>query len=390
MAESSKRAIIYVFSGTGNTFITAEKTARALFEKGIQTDLYRVCSQDSQMYQSAFYRCEEDGKLTAACPESFDLNTEGCLLSSEFGIVPNPNHYDLAGFAYPIHAFNTPQIFLRFVKQLPSLNDDKKGSLGFIFKTSGEPFKPNASSSRTLAYFLKKKGYLPCMDLHILMPYNIMFRYPDAMAKQMYLHMEQLSCRLAEDVANAVFNYVPIQTLRFNPLITFMSYIFRIQWPAAKVNGKLHAVKSNLCVGCGACVKNCPTSNIELQPLVISANETRMIPKIGFHCTMCMECTMVCPKAAINPGFLTPWKVNPKWDFDRILNDVTIPSNWTDDANAGYFKLFRKYFAEPEVIDSTFQQEIQPEDIIIPNPMDFSEDEDEAIDAPSYKELPLH
>ena len=99
---------------------------------------------------------------------------------------------------------------------------------------------------------------------------------------------------------------------------------------------------------------------------------------------------MVCPKAAINPGFLTPWKVNPNWDFDRILNDNTIPSNWTDDPNAGYFKLFRKYFNEQELTDTTLQQELPPEDIIIPNPMDFSEEEDEAIDAPSYKELPLH
>lgn len=390
MSKSRKRAIIYVFSGTGNTFIAAEKTARSLFLKGIMTDLYRVCTQDAAMYQAAYYRCDEEGNLTAGCSASLDLNSEGSLLSSEFGIVPDPNAYDLAGFAYPIHAFNTPQIFLRFVKQLPLLNARKQGALGFIFKTSGEPFKPNASSSRTLAYFLKKKGFLPCMDLHILMPYNIMFRYPDAMAKQMYLHMEQLTAFLAEDVANIVLEQYPVKTLKFNPLITLMSYIFRIQWPAANVNGLLHSVKNNLCVGCGLCAKNCPTSNIQLEEVAFHDHQTKELPKIGSNCTMCMECTMVCPKAAINPGFLTPWKVNPSWNFDKILNDDTIPSNWTDDPNAGYFKLFRKYFAEPEVIDSTFQQEIQPEDIIIPNPMDFSEEEDEAMDAPSYKELPLH
>ena len=390
MSKSRKRAIIYVFSGTGNTFIAAEKTARSLFLKGIMTDLYRVCTQDAAMYQAAYYCCDEEGNLTAGCSAALDLNSKGYLLSSEFGIVPDPNAYDLAGFAYPIHAFNTPQIFLRFVKHLPALSSDKKGSIGFIFKTSGEPFKPNASSSRTLAYFLKKKGFLPCMDLHILMPYNIMFRYPDAMAKQMYLHMEQLTAYLAEDISNLVFEKTSPQALKFNPLITLMSYIFRIQWPAANVNGLLHSAKSNLCVGCGLCVQNCPTSNIQLQPQDLKEHQTKMLPKIGSNCTMCMECTMVCPKAAINPGFLTPWKVNPSWNFERILNDESIPSNWTDDPNAGYFKLFRKYFAKQDINDLQIQDVIQPEDIIIPNPMDFSDEEDEAIDAPSYKELPLH
>ena len=401
MSQANKRAIIYVFSGTGNTFITAEKAAKALSEKGIQTDLYRVCTQDSDLYQSAFYRFDCNGSLTAQCPASLNLRSEddhvsekevqGCLISEEFGIVPDPNSYDLAGFAYPIHAFNTPQIFLRFVKHLPVLDPDKTGSLGFIFKTSGEPFKPNASSSYTLSRFLKKKGYIPCIDMHILMPYNIMFRYPDAMAKQMYLHMETLVSKLADEVSNDLMNAENVQRLRFNPLITLMTYLFRIQWPAANVNGVLHKVKTSECIGCGLCVENCPTGNIKM-----IGDGMKRIPKIGLNCAMCMECTMFCPKAAINPGFLTPWKVNPSWNFEKILNDESIPSNWTDDPKAGYFKLFRKYFSEKENedqkdmnMDLYLDEPTFLEETIIPELMDPTMDEDENEES-TYKEIPLH
>lgn len=401
MSQASKRAIIYVFSGTGNTFITAEKAAKDLSEKGIQTDLYRVCTQDSDLYRSAFYRSDINGNYIAECPASLNLRSNnepvlenaiyGCLLSQEFGIIPDPNSYDLAGFAYPIHAFNTPQIFLRFVKQLPVLNPDKTESLGFIFKTSGEPFKPNASSSYTLAHFLKKKGYIPCIDMHILMPYNIMFRYPDAMAKQMYLHMETLVSKLADKVSDSLANAEDIQKLRFNPLITFMSFLFRIQWPAANLNGVLHKVKKSDCVGCGLCADHCPTGNIKM------IDGMKHIPKIGSNCTMCMECTMICPKAAINPGFLTPWKVNPKWNFEKILNDEEIPSNWTDDPKAGYFKLFRKYFSEtdeddqPDItVDLYLDEPTFLEDTIIPELMDSPMDEDDDTETVTYKEIPLH
>ena len=57
-----------------------------------------------------------------------------------------------------------------------------------------------------------------------------------------------------------------------------------------------------------------------------------------------MNCTMNCPTGAINPGFLTPWKVNGAWDFEKLMADDSIPDNWTDNENARYFKLFRNYY----------------------------------------------
>ncbi len=352
--EKQKRAIIYVFSGTGNTLIAAQHTAWALFHNGIYTDIYRIVSVESYIYQYAYLRMNEDGKFTAcSASEKLTLDSskrlaplkesvndiKGSLISEEFGIVPDPNSYDIAGFAYPIHAFNAPKFFLRFVKHLPALSDEKNGMPAFVFKTSGEPFKPNASSSRTLTHILKKKGYQPEFGLHMLMPYNIMFRYPKEMAKQMYLHTDMMSKKLADAVSNE-----KIKKPRYNPFISIFAFILRIQWFAAWFNGPLHKTNKHKCVGCEICVKNCPTGNIKMVPLRKDPNQT--IPKMGWKCTMCMNCTMGCPKGAISPGFLTPWKVNPKWNFDQLMADDSISSNWTDSPDAGYFKLFRKYYSK--------------------------------------------
>ena len=38
--------------------------------------------------------------------------------------------YDLVGFGYPIHAFNVPEAFVRYIKTLPNVNHKKY----FIYK----------------------------------------------------------------------------------------------------------------------------------------------------------------------------------------------------------------------------------------------------------------
>lgn len=296
--QESKKVIVYIFSGTGNTLIAGEMLKTELRKLNMEADIFRVTSQAST--------------------------------------VPDPNNYDLAGFAYPIHAFNAPSFFQKFVKNLPALKDGKKGMPAFIFKTSGEPFAPNHASSYSLCKILRRKGFVPGTDMHMLMPYNIMFRYPDAMAKQMYIHTGAMAEKLARQIAAGEW-----QRLKFNPVTVCFSYLLRLQWFGAWINGPMITAKKELCISCGKCVKLCPAANIEM---VQNAKSEKLLPKFHGKCTMCMGCTMGCPKGAINPGFLTPWKVNGNWNFEKLMADETIPSNWTDTESAGYFKLFRKYY----------------------------------------------
>ena len=374
--DHKKKAIIFVFSGTGNTLKAAEAVAEKLQSFQIVTEIVPADLsvsperkpgaglEHTKTFDTSDSPEKNPGSLerpglihTSDSPEKNPGSLpEGSLKQTGFEEgtaqkVPDPNGYDMALFAYPVHAFNTPRYFLRFVRSLPDLEGEKRGMPAYVFKTSGEPFRPNRASSFALFRILKKKGFQPQSDMHMLMPYNIMFRYPDAMAKQMYLHTtgpmaEALARQVAEGRA---------ERIRFNPLRVLVSWMFRLQWFGALINGPMIHADKNRCSRCGLCANRCPARNIRMKAEPSPAgrnpeNPARNIrmketPSFGWKCTMCMRCAMECPKDAIKPGFLTLWKVNPSWNFEKLMEDETIPASWTDSENPGYFKLFRKYYS---------------------------------------------
>lgn len=286
-----QRAIIYVFSGTKNTLLTAKMIKDSFELSGVSTIIYEI--------------------------------------EKPFADVPHPKDFDFVGFAYPVHAFNSPQFFLQFVKTLPSAN--KKA---FIIKTSGEPFHINDASSQKLYKLLNSKGYDVILDKHLLMPYNIVFRYSDSLAKQMHTYNERLCASLVSDFLSekrAAFKY----KLRHRAT----SAVFRIQWIGAKLNGRIYKADKK-CDLCMFCVNNCPTNNISL-------NSGKL--RFDGECTMCMRCVMLCPKDAIIPGILRFWKVNGAYDFNRILSDDSIKSDFINPNTKGYFRLFKNYYRKADV-----------------------------------------
>ena len=286
-----QRAIIYVFSGTKNTLLTAKMVGGAFENLRVSTTIYEV--------------------------------------AKPFDDVPSPNDFDYVGFAYPVHAFNSPQFFLNFVKTLPDAN--KKA---FIIKTSGEPFHLNDASSHKLYNLLISKGFDVTLDKHLLMPYNIVFRYNDELAKQMYMYNQKLCELFASDVLNG-----KRKEFHFKLRHIITSAVFRIQWVGAIINGRIYRIDKSKCNDCMLCLKGCPTKNISLK------NE-----KLCFDsaCAMCMKCVMFCPVDAINPGILRFWKVNGAYNFERMLNDSKIKGNFINEDTKGYFRLFKKYYRKAD------------------------------------------
>jgi formate hydrogenlyase subunit 6/NADH:ubiquinone oxidoreductase subunit I len=72
--------------------------------------------------------------------------------------------------------------------------------------------------------------------------------------------------------------------------------------------------------------------------------------KFGWKCTMCMRCIMYCPQKAITAGLIEPLAIHGAYDFKRILNDSSIPSDYILNCKKGFFKHFRKYAREIEAL----------------------------------------
>ena len=288
------KAVIYCFSGTGNTRIVSDMVARELGKKNIETDVF---SFDYKSYSNTEY--------------------------------PSPSDYDIVGIAYPIYGFNAPYLVNRFVKKLCA---SKTGQRAFVIKTSGEPFKMNNPSSSYIKRTLYKKGYNVTYEKHFLMPYNIMFRYPDALAKQMYCYADSYSTISAAKIAEG-----EKQLYKVGPFSAFASFICKLVWIGGPIIGLTYKAKKSKCTKCGLCARKCPMGNISM-----TKKDGR--PKFHGHCMICMRCVMKCPFDAINAGILNPWKVNGSYKFDEILSNESITSNFVNSNTKGYFKNFNVYF----------------------------------------------
>ena len=239
--------------------------------------------------------------------------------------VPDVSAYDLIGIGYPIHAFNAPKTFVKTVKSLPKANKDY-----FFFKVSGEPFAINNSSSVTLARILRRKGYKKVGEKHFLMPYNIIFRYKDEIAKQMVLYLPALCKAFVDDLLEN-----KAETIKYGFFSRLATFFFKIEWIAPFVNAPLVHFNKR-CVKCNKCLNDCPEQAIYL-------NKKGKFRIHATKCAMCMRCTLHCPTNAIAFGIMNPWKVNGDFGYARLLKDEAVNPDYINHQTKGYFRKFNKY-----------------------------------------------
>lgn len=287
-----KKCIIYCFSGTGNTKRVAQSVLTELAAYDYEGEVFSI--------------------------------TYNAYKQKQF---PNPNEYDLIGIAYPGHAFNAPHLFNKFVKRLPKA---ERGQQAFIVKSSGEPFSVNNSSSGAAKRYLRKKGYNLTYEKHYLMPYNIMFRYPNGLAKQMYLYQEQMAKSSAKKIVEG-----KKELLRPNIGSLIMCFLGKIEWFGAWFNGLFYKVDTRKCIKCGKCAHNCPAQNITFKDGKYH---------FGNHCTLCCGCTLGCPTNAIKMGILNGLKVNGPYKFKNLTSNKEVSGNYVNDQTTGYYKKFNKYY----------------------------------------------
>lgn len=253
------KAVICYFSGTGNTKRIVDEYVRVFSERGVEVE---VC------------------------------NIEKSAGGIDFGDC------DLAGFAYPIWAFNAPKIVLDFAK---ALEKSERTVRSFIVKTSGEPVRLNDASSNKLVKLLKKKNFAVLNEYHYCMPYNIIFRHSRKMAHRMWQAAQEIIPLDCDELLSGEER--KIKKVAFGNLLTGA---LRIQQWGGRFNGRYYKVYDDMCVHCNKCVNNCPVGNITVTD-----------GKFGFgkKCLMCMRCAFECPKNAIKIGLFEKWKVNGAYSF---------------------------------------------------------------------------
>lgn len=280
-----RSCIIYVFSGTGNTMRVAEKYAEAL-----------------------------------------KMETRIVEITASYANLPLPDDFSLVGIGYPVHAFNAPQIVHRFAKHL-SCNEKKNL---FIFHTGGEGLPFNDSSSAELRIILRKH-FTILSERHYVMPYNMIFRHSDAMVRHMVTYMERLvRLHAVSLMTSTAEKHIPM------PLRHLISILFRIEWIYAVCQARMMKAGSS-CTGCGLCARMCPMGNITMKDGK---------PVFSSSCSLCVRCSFSCPMNAISIGLLDGWKVNGKYQFERIMQDSslrdTIPIKELPFIYRGYYRRCEK------------------------------------------------
>jgi ferredoxin/flavodoxin len=284
------KVILYVFSGTGNTLNVA-----SLYKKYLHADVtvYRVSQKSSA--------------------------------------APSPEGYDLVGIGYPIHAFYAPEPIVNFVKSLPPVAYRRT----FIFKSSGEGLHVNDGSSRKILKILAKKGYDVVGERHIVMPYNMIYRHSDEMAKQMWIYAKALVDLHSRQLESFKRERVHLST----PLTFLAPLIGVIEQKFAHIHGPMFKVDPKKCINCGKCVSVCPQNNITVEDGKY---------KFGKSCVLCMGCSFGCPKSAINVGIFKFWKVNGSYRVEELAKDETIPFPLVPDRAKGVYRLYKKYYREAD------------------------------------------
>lgn len=246
------------------------------------------------------------------------------------------DNYDYIGLGYPIYAFNTPKIFVKYFSSL-NLNPNAKY---FIYKNSGETYAANNSSSWQLKHILKKNKCELIDEHHFVMPYNIHFRFEDNCIKEMLHYDDKLADIMVYEITHNIHSII-----KTNFIYNVNSWIFLIQRTGAKINHSFYKVDLNKCIHCNLCINSCPTKNIEIK-------EDGSF-KFKNNCLMCMRCSLDCPADAIKIGLLEMWHVNKPYNFNQILNNKELDGHFIKENQKGFFKCYIKTYRE---IDETYDK----------------------------------
>jgi ferredoxin/flavodoxin len=248
------QAVIYWFSGTGNS--------------------YRVATLAAERFEAA-------GLRAATRP-------------IEEGLHPDHATARIHGFAYPVYGLGMPDIMRRFMKALPPVN----GTAAFATCAIGD-YRPEPRGAlrgyEGIAIYqarsiLGRRGYRVVADEAVHTPQNWFLVNPACKPE-----VNDAICAVADaQVVGAVGDILRSSGRRKNTafiwrvLSTLLYWLFIL---AGRRGMGLMLYARSSCNGCGLCAAKCPARTIAMQG---------GRPSWGLSCENCMRCVVTCPRRAVH------------------------------------------------------------------------------------------
>ncbi|MDR2939938.1 MAG: EFR1 family ferrodoxin [Clostridiales bacterium] len=247
------KAVIFYFSGTGNTWYVSKKLAFYLNQVDIETKFYSIETIDSRQ---ANQLVEEN---------------------------------DIVLFGYPVYATYIPEPMLNFVDSLDNVVMKTAGVFCTRYLFSGD-------CAKLLCALLNEKGFIPKWSVHFKLPNNLNcgpFSFAPITNDPEILHNKlRKTFGPIKHLAKCIYkDKVYLQD--FNGFIKNISKVtrpnndlnkYRVKW------GGIFSINAEKCSSCGQCARQCPTQNIKKVNFNYSIED---------NCVACQRCYNFCPNAAI-------------------------------------------------------------------------------------------
>lgn len=290
--KAYKSVTIAYFSGTGGTKLAAEYLEQKWKERGIQTTMQVIGSEQPGQ-----------GKET-----------------------------DLFIVLSPVYAARLASIVEDWLSKLSKVS---RIPAAVISVSAGGEISPNTACRIPSKRLLQQKGYTVIYETMLVMPSNFGVQTPPELAKQLITVLPHKVSGIVSDLLAGTERIT--QPIRKDRCFSFLG---RGEHLGARLFGKSIRVTED-CTQCGLCQKNCPTKNIRGEGT----------PQFGFRCIMCCKCVYLCPVQAIKPKLFPAFEDG--YDLDK-MKEFVAEGEATGKEDSLAWKGVREYLQEGlKTVDSS-------------------------------------
>ena len=192
------------------------------------------------------------------------------------------------GFVFPVHSWGIPWIVRKFISRMEI--DNYSNQLIYCILTCGDD---SGLTNKMLLKLFRHKGW-QCRHIYSVQMPNTYVVFPGFDADPVELEQKKTTEAIPtlEKIMAAIESDSPIDCYLQKGQQFLKSRIIYPLFCKFKMSSKPFYY-TDKCIGCGICVKNCPTHNIKLE---------NGHPVWGDCCTQCLSCLHRCPQTAIEYG----------------------------------------------------------------------------------------